>query len=77
MDILDGVHVIDPYSMTHQGIGWTLIGIALQFIDAWWYIFLGKNLTRLVRYLDGCVVQCMLVWELVLVLLLIHQWYIN
>lgn len=43
----------DPYSMTHQGIGWTLIGIALQFIDAWWYIYIGKNITRLVRYLDN------------------------
>lgn len=43
----------DPYSMTHQGIGWTLVGIALQFIDAWWYIYIGKNLTRFVRYLDG------------------------
>jgi hypothetical protein len=43
----------DPYAMTHQGIGWTLVGLALQFVDAWWYIFLGKNLTRFVRYLDN------------------------
>jgi len=43
----------DPYAMTHQGIGWTLIGIFLQFVDAWWYIYLGKNLTRFVRYLDN------------------------
>jgi hypothetical protein len=43
----------DPYSMTHQGLGWTLVGLGLQFIDAWWYIYLGKNLTRFVRYLDN------------------------
>jgi len=43
----------DPYAMTHQGIGWTLVGIFLQFVDAWWYIYIGKNLTRFVRYLDN------------------------
>ncbi len=40
-----------PHVMYQQGIGWTLIGLALQIADALWYIFLGRQFTTAARYL--------------------------
>jgi hypothetical protein len=43
----------DPATMMNQGLGWTLVGIALQLIDAIWFVYIGKNLTWLARWVCG------------------------
>ena len=43
----------DPSLMMNQGVGWSLVGLALQFIDAVWFIYIGKNLTWFARWIDG------------------------
>lgn len=40
----------DPMLIYEQGVGWTLIGLALQMIDAVWFIYIGKNLTWYLRW---------------------------
>jgi len=42
-----------PRTMVNQGIGWTLVGLTLQIVDAVWFIYIGKNLTWLLRWVTG------------------------
>lgn len=43
----------DPMLIYEQGVGWTLLGLGLQLIDAVWFIYLGKCLTWGLRWKDG------------------------
>ena len=40
----------DPMLIYEQGVGWTLLGLLLQMIDAIWFIYLGKCLTWGLRW---------------------------
>jgi hypothetical protein len=40
----------DPMLIYEQGIGWTLLGLGLQLMDALWFIYLGKCLTWGMRW---------------------------
>lgn len=54
--IPDGVFAFaprTPHLMYAQPIGYTLIGIFIQFVDAVFFIYLGKNFTRWTRIIHG------------------------
>lgn len=42
-----------PHIMYNQPIGFTLVGLFLQFVDALFFIYLAKNFTRLTRIIHG------------------------
>lgn len=43
----------DPMLIYEQGVGWTVLGLALQILDAVWYIYVGKYITWFLRWLGG------------------------
>jgi hypothetical protein len=42
-----------PHIMYQQSLAWTLCGLAVQMIDAVWYVYLAKNLTFMLRIFVG------------------------
>lgn len=45
--------LLDPATMRDQGVGWTLIALGLNFIDAFWFVYLTKGLTYCLRWKNG------------------------
>lgn len=43
----------DPMLIYEQGVGWTILGLAIQLVDAAWFIYIGKWLTWGMRWKDG------------------------
>lgn len=42
-----------PSALYKQGLEWTLVGLAIQFADAIWFVFLGKMMTWWYRWITG------------------------
>jgi len=42
-----------PSLIYAQPIGYTLLGVLLQFLDGWFFVYLGKNMTRVFRLFQG------------------------
>jgi hypothetical protein len=42
-----------PHVIASQSFGYSLVGVVIQFIDAWWFVFLGKHFVWFCRYLAG------------------------
>jgi hypothetical protein len=48
-----GWSILDPVTFLNQPFWWTIAGAIVQILDAIWYIYLPKNMTRLIRYIWG------------------------